>query len=269
MTGWIDLGGRVAAVTGAGAGIGEGIALALAEVGATIVLLDRDVAMAGRVAADIEAKGGRAVPIHCDVSDPASVAAARDRCAQSVGGCDVLVNNAGFQAPGGLADLPLDAWNGLMTVNLTGCFNCAQVFGAAMLARGKGSIIHIASVSGHAPQPFSSAYSVSKAGVLMLSRQLAVEWGPHGVRSNVVSPGLIRTPMTEPTYTAEGVLERREAAVPMRRVGRPGDIGNAVVFLASDRADYVNGGEIVVDGGFTQTIMGTVPRPGFGEEPPT
>ena len=97
----------------------------------------------------------------------------------------------------------------------------------------------------------------------MLSQQLAVEWGPKGVRSNVVSPGLIRTPMTKSIYDAPGVLEARRALVPRRRIGEPEDVANAVVFLASERADYITGAEIVVDGGFTRGIMGVIPRPGF------
>jgi NAD(P)-dependent dehydrogenase (short-subunit alcohol dehydrogenase family) len=105
---------------------------------------------------------------------------------------------------------------------------------------------------------------VSKAGVAKLSRQIAFEWGPRGVRSNTVSPGLVRTPMSEAFYQAPGVLERREAVVPLRRVATPADIADVVVFLASDRARYVTGQEVVVDGGFAQTLMSHVPRPGFG-----
>ncbi len=132
--------------------------------------------------------------------------------------------------------------------------------------RGAGAIVHVASISASFPQGYSGAYSASKAGVVMVSRQLAVEWGPRGVRSNVVSPGMIRTPMTEAIYQAAGVHEARRALVPARRIGRPEDIADAVVFLASERASYITGEEIVVDGGLTRTLMGTIPRPGFEKD---
>jgi NAD(P)-dependent dehydrogenase (short-subunit alcohol dehydrogenase family) len=124
--------------------------------------------------------------------------------------------------------------------------------------------VHVASVAASNAQGFSGAYSVSKAGVVMLSRQLASEWGPHGLRSNVVSPGLVVTPMSQAFYDTPGVTERRTAVVPMRRIGAPQDMADAILFLASDRASYINGDEIVVDGGFTRTIMNLVPRPGHG-----
>jgi len=132
-----------------------------------------------------------------------------------------------------------------------------------MLKQRSGAIVHIASIAASYPQSYSGAYSASKAGVVMLSRQLAVEWGSRGVRSNVVSPGMIRTPMTESIYQAPGVHEARRALVPARRIGRPEDIADTVVFLASERASYITGEEIIVDGGFTRTIMGVIPRPGF------
>jgi NAD(P)-dependent dehydrogenase (short-subunit alcohol dehydrogenase family) len=113
------------------------------------------------------------------------------------------------------------------------------------------------------PQASSGAYSTSKAGGAMLSRQIAFEWGPRGVRSNVISPGLVRTPLSEAFYQAPGVAERRDAVVPLKRVGRPDDIAGVAVFLASDRARYVTGQEILVDGGYAQTLMSHVPRPGF------
>ena len=116
---------------------------------------------------------------------------------------------------------------------------------------------------GQQREGFSGAYSVSKAGVLMLSRQLAVEWGPRGVRSNVMSPGLVRTPMSESFYRAPGVAERRSAAIPVGRIGTPEDMAEVVLFLASDRAGFVNGQEIIVDSGFEHMLMSLVPRPGF------
>jgi len=258
-TGYLGLDGKICAVTGAGGGIGRAVALALARVGARPVLLDRDAGTCAETAAALAAIGVDAPCLVCDVSDPVSVTAA----AKAAGPCDVLVNNAGLLRPGPIATLPLEEWNRLLSVNLTGYFLCAQAFGAAMLERGSGAIVHIASIASRYPQGFSGAYSVSKAGVVMLSQQLALEWGPSGVRSNVVSPGLVRTPMSEAFYQAPGVAERRAAMVPLGRVAVPDDIADVVVYLASARAGYVNGEEICTDGGFGRVLMSLVPRPGF------
>ena len=259
---WINLSAKVAVVTGGGAGIGRGIALGLSAVGATVVVLDRDEAGAA-VAADISASGGRAEFLACDVTRDDSVARAAGEVAAKVGEATILVNNAGTMLPGGLDTTSMADWDRILSLNLTGYLRCARAFGEPMLARGAGAIVHVASISASFPQSYSGAYSVSKAGVAVLSRQLAVEWGPRGVRSNVVSPGMIRTPMTEAIYQTQGVYEARRALVPARRIGRPEDIADAVVFLASERASYITGEEIVVDGGFTRTLMGTIPRPGF------
>jgi NAD(P)-dependent dehydrogenase (short-subunit alcohol dehydrogenase family) len=259
---WIDLTGKVAVVTGAGAGIGRGIAAGLAQVGATVVLLDRDEAASG-VLEEITSRGGRGVSIRCDVTSDDSVRNAAARSLEAFGPASILVNNAGTMRAGSLDTLSLDDWQAILSLNLTGYLRCAQAFGAQMLEQGSGSMVHIASISAYSPQSHSGAYSASKAAVVMLSRQLAAEWGPRGVRSNVVSPGLIRTSMTQGLYDTPGVLEARRALVPRRRIGEPEDIANSVVFLASDRADYITGEDIVVDGGFTRSIMGVIPRPGF------
>src|SRR4030081_1893680 len=123
---------------------------------------------------------------------------------------------------------------------------------------GRGSLVHIASIAGSNAQGHSGAYSVSKAGVIMLSRQLANEWGPHGIRSNVVSPGMVVTPMSQAFYDTPGVTERRSAVTPLKRIGMPQDIADAVLFLASDRSSYVNGDEITVDGGYVRTVMNLI-----------
>jgi NAD(P)-dependent dehydrogenase (short-subunit alcohol dehydrogenase family) len=259
---WIDLRGKVAVVTGGGSGIGRGIALGLAAVGAHVVVLDRDEAGA-TVAAEIRGSGRRAEFFVCDVNSDDSVARVAQDLATKIGPTSILVNNAGTMLPGGLDAMSMTDWDRILSVNLTGYLRCARVFGAPMLAHGAGALVHVASIAASFPQSYSGAYSVTKAGVVMLSRQLAVEWGPRGVRSNVVSPGMILTPMTEAIYQVPGVHEARRALVPAQRIGRPEDIADAVVFLASERASYVTGEEIAVDGGFTRTIMGVIPRPGF------
>lgn len=258
-TDWLGLAGKQCAITGAGGGIGRAVALAMAEAGAQPVLLDRDVATCAETAALLRQAGVEAPVIACDVTDPASVNAA----ATQAGPCDVLVNNAGLLRPGPIATLTLEEWNRLLSVNLTGYFLCAQAFGQSMLARRQGAIVHIASIASRFPQGFSGAYSVSKAGVMMLSQQLALEWGPSGIRSNVVSPGLVRTPMSEAFYQAPGVAEKRAAIVPLGRTAVPKDIADVVVYLASERAGYVNGEDVCSDGGFGRVLMSLVPRPGY------
>ncbi|WP_377831350.1 SDR family NAD(P)-dependent oxidoreductase (plasmid) [Bradyrhizobium lupini] len=259
---WIDLTAKVAVVTGGGAGIGRGIARGLAAVGANVVVLDRDEAGAA-VAAEIREAGGRAEFLICDVTSDDDVARISARVSDEVGSPDILVNNAGTMLPGDLDAVSMTDWDAILSLNLTGYLRCARAFGAPMLARQTGALVHVASIAASFPQGHSGAYSVSKAGVVMLSRQLATEWGSRRVRSNVVSPGMIRTQMTEAIYQAPGVEAARQKLVPARRIGRPEDIADAVVFLASERASYITGEEVVVDGGFTRRMMSTVPRPGF------
>jgi NAD(P)-dependent dehydrogenase (short-subunit alcohol dehydrogenase family) len=263
--GWLGLAGAICAVTGAAGGLGRAIALGLAEAGAQLALLDRD--MEGLAATAAALPPGQPPPLllPCDVSDEAAVRAAASRSAADLGPCTVLVNTAALLRPGALESLPLADWNAMLAVNLTGYLLCAQAFGAQMLRAGQGRLVHLSSIAGSHAQAGSGAYSVSKAGVTMLSRQLALEWGPRGLRSNVVSPGLVVTPMSQPFYDTPGVMEKRSAAVPLRRVGRPPDLRDAVLFLASPRSAYVNGEELVVDGGFSQGLMGFVPRPGHGD----
>lgn len=260
---WLGLSGAICVVTGGGSGIGRATAWELASIGARVAVLDVDVSSAERLASEITSKGGDAIALGCDVTSEVDLTAAAKRVEEGFGGVDVLVNNAGVLRSGALEGLPIEDWQSLLDVNLTGYLRCAQTFGRTMLARGSGSIVHIASIAASEPQANSGAYSPGKAAVVMLSRQLAYEWGPRGVRSNTVSPGLVRTALSEAFYQEPGVLEKRNAVVPMRRVGNPADVASAVVFLASPRAAYINGQELLVDGGLAQALMGFVPRPGF------
>jgi NAD(P)-dependent dehydrogenase (short-subunit alcohol dehydrogenase family) len=258
---WLGLSGRVCVVTGGGGGIGRAVAIDLARAGARVAAIDRH--EQGLARTQEELPGGNHVMVPCDVASAESIAIAAETIEKAAGPCSVLVNAAALLRPGSLDTLSLAEWNAVLSVNLTGYFLCAQIFGRQMRNAGRGSIVHVASIAGSHAQARSGAYSVSKAGVIMLSRQLAAEWGPQGIRSNVVSPGMVVTPMSQAFYDTPGVTERRSAVTPLRRIGMPQDIADAVLFLASDRSSYVNGDEITVDGGYVRTVMNLIPRPGF------
>jgi len=260
---WLGLSGRVAVITGGGGGIGRATAVSFAKAGAKVAVMDRDEKGLEVTRGELCALGAEPAVAPCDTSDEASVIAAAEAVEKALGPCSILVNTAAILRAGALDTLSLAEWNTTLSVNLTGYFLCAQSFGRQMRKLGRGSLVHIASVAGSNAQGFSGAYSVSKAGVVMLSRQLASEWGPQGIRSNVVSPGLVVTPMSQSFYDTPGVTERRTAVVPARRIGMPQDIADAILFLASDRSAYVNGDEITVDGGYVRTLMNLIPRPGF------
>lgn len=260
---WLGLADAVCVVTGAGGGIGAEVTRQLLDAGARVALLERNEGTLAAAMAGLGGKGGRAMAQVCDVTDAASVQAAADRVHGAWGPATLLVNNASVLYADALLDIALDKWNQLLSVNLSGYLLCAQAFGRQMKAAGRGTMVHVASISASLPQPYSGAYSVSKAGVQMLSQLLAVELGEFGIRSNVVSPAMVRTPMSEGIYQDAAVRQRREQIVPARRIGTPSDIAQAVLFLASDRAAYVSGQELLVDGGLTQAWLGLIPRPGF------
>ncbi|RQS07104.1 SDR family NAD(P)-dependent oxidoreductase [Burkholderia sp. Bp8998] len=260
---WLRLDGQVCVVTGAAGGIGTSIVEAFVSAGARVALLDRDADGTIALADRLRATGGDVVAIGCDIGDAASVTQAAERVERDLGPADVLVNNAGLLRAGGIETIGLDAWNAMLQVNLTGYMLCSQAFGRAMLARGSGALVHVASIAARYPQTHSGAYSASKAAVAMLARQLAAEWGPRGIRSNTVCPGMIRTPLSESFYASGDIEARRSAMTASRRIGRPDDIANVVAFLASPRAAYVNGAELVVDGGLDAMLMDLVPRPGY------
>ncbi|MGZ5903099.1 MAG: SDR family NAD(P)-dependent oxidoreductase [Reyranella sp.] len=250
-------------MTGGGGGIGRAVASSLARAGARVAALDLDERGLEGTRAELIKISSDHIVTRCDTSNAPSVTAASEAIEKALGPCGVLVNAAAVLRPGGLENLSLAEWNAVLSVNLTGYFLCAQVFAPQMRKLGRGSLVHVSSIAGSHAQAQSGAYSVSKAGVIMLSRQLANEWGPQSIRSNVVSPGMVITPMSQLFYDTPGVTERRTAVVPARRIGMPQDIADAILFLASDRSSYVNGDEITVDGGYANMLMNLVPRPGF------
>ncbi len=262
---WLDFSGKVCVVTGAGGGIGRAIAESFAAAGGKVAVLDVNAEGCAETAARIKAAGGQGLAVRCDVSEAGSVDAAGGAVGKTFGPCDILVNNAGIIRKGRLESVSVAEWDKLIGINLRGYLLCSQQFVPSMLERGRGAIVHVASIAATEPHPFCSAYSVSKAGVAMLSQQMAIEWGPRGVRSNSVSPGLVRTPLSQAFYDQPGVTEKRIAVVPSRRIGVPQDVADPVLFLASDRASYINGHDLIIDGGLARSVINQIPQPGYAD----
>jgi NAD(P)-dependent dehydrogenase (short-subunit alcohol dehydrogenase family) len=252
MGGIFELTGRTALVTGGSRGIGEEIAEGLAEAGAAVLLVARREEWLTPTVERFRGRGFRCEGLVADAADPAAAVAAVQRTLDAFGRIDILINNAGVTWGQPAEDMPLDKWRSVLDVNLTGAFLFAQAAGREMIARGGGSIVNVASIAGlqaMAEVVPAAGYVASKGGLLALTRELAAQWARHGIRVNAIAPGFFPSRMTEK------VLDRAQAAIetriPMGRVGRPGELKGAAVFLASDASSYITGQTIVVDGGAT------------------
>ncbi len=258
-------------VTGAARGIGRAIALRLAQdahdqgARAQLTLLDQHAAELDALAAELQALGAQVQVLAGDLSGLDFAAQAVAAAVQHWGGFDGLVSNAGAAFPGALSDYPVADWDRTFALNARAPLLLAQAALAPLRASG-GSIVVITSVSASHATPPLGAYSASKAAALMLVRQLATEWGPLGVRINALSPGLIATPGTALAYADPAAKAHREQRVPLRRIGEPGDIAGAVSFLLSDAAAYINGAELVVDGGLAHTMMASLPQQAWQDQ---
>jgi NAD(P)-dependent dehydrogenase (short-subunit alcohol dehydrogenase family) len=236
-------------VTGGGSDIGQAIVLRLAAEGASVALLvQRDRTRAEQVADAARRLGAGALALTADITDPAAVAAAVAQVCARFGRLDVLVNNAGAFARAPLLDLDPGDWDGVFAVNARGAFLCGVAAARIMIAGGGGAIVNIAGASAHRCFPGGGAYGPSKAAVVSLTQQMALEWAGHGVRVNGVSPGPIRAPASG-WETQEPGLVAEVARLPLRRPGTPEDVARAVAYLASADAAYVTGHMLVVDGG--------------------
>ena len=245
--------GKAALVTGGGGGIGGAICRRFADEGAAVGVLDRRAEAAQEAASLIEAAGGRARALTAEITDPESVAAALAQMEGILGAPDVLVNNAAWALKGDLESTALADWRAEMEIDLDGQFVCAKAVLPGMVARGAGAIVNIGSVNGLTALG-NPAYSAAKAGLLSLTRSLAVEYGPKGIRANMVSPGTVETDIETWRIRREKnpqIFDRLARWYPVGRVGRPEDIAAAVAFVAADEAGFVNGANLVVDGGLT------------------
>jgi gluconate 5-dehydrogenase len=247
-----DLGGKVAVVTGGGSGLGRQMAEALAEAGADLVLCARNAERCEEAAAELSRTGVRAVGMGCDVRDPAQVEHVVRRTVDELGRVDILVNNAGTAWGAPPEDMPLEGWQKVIDVNLTGSFLFAQSVGRALIDQGEGGkIVNVASVAAFrgAPQQAMNAipYNTSKGGLISFTIDLAVKWAPHGINVNAIAPGWFPTEMSGSTLDAAG--DRLLQRIPLGRYGGPDDLKGAVVFLASAASAYITGATIVVDGG--------------------
>ncbi len=247
-----NLTGKTAIVTGGSRGIGVEMAEGLAEAGASLMLCARREEWLLETVEEFRRKGFHVHGKTCDVANEADVQAVVDETVKKFGKVDILINNAGISWGAMPEDMPLEKWQKVIDVNLTGCFLFAQIAGREMLKNNSGSIINIASIAGmtsSANGPFYAGYAASKAGLIGLTRELAASWGRRGIRVNAIAPGFFHSRL------ADAVIDVYERAIQennvIPRIGEEGELKGTIVFLASDASSYITGQTIVVDGGMT------------------
>jgi NAD(P)-dependent dehydrogenase (short-subunit alcohol dehydrogenase family) len=245
-----NLDGRVALVTGATGGIGTATVALFARAGATLVLTSNEADKCESMAADLRVAGTTAHAIPADLSDQPAVRAMAERAIALTGRVDVLICNGGMEGHvGPIGEASPGAIEKVLGVNLLSAMTLTGVLAPQMAANGGGSIVVVASIAGLRGNRAIGLYGVSKAALAQLARNLAVEWGPHGVRANTIAPGLTRTPFARPILENPDYLPRRLSLTPLRRAGEPEEIAAAILFLASDAGGFVTGHTLVADGG--------------------
>lgn len=245
---------RLALITGGSSGIGAAIAAQADREGYQVALMDTNAEGVRATAARLEA----GVPLVCDITDEAAVEAALDSLGRTP---DLLVNNAGIVRFEYMMDMSVDTFRRVMDVDLTGAFVMARAVARRLRdEKRSGCVVNIASIGGITPSLGTNAYAAAKGGMIKLTELMALEWGPLGIRVNTVSPGFIDGGMSAAVYADPRTREIRTNAVPLRRLGLEQDIAEAVMFLASDRAGYVNGHNLVVDGAVIHSVLSQIPR---------
>lgn len=246
-----SLKGKVAIVTGGGRGLGEQIAVGFAEAGANVVVCSRRVAACEEVSQKLQEIGVESLALKCDITNPEDVKNVVNQTVEKFGRIDILVNNSGASWGAPVEEMPLEAWQKVMNVNVTGTFLMSQTAGKVMLEQGSGKIINIASVAGlkgSNPKIMDAiGYNTSKGAVITFTKDLAAKWGPRGIYVNAIAPGFF------PTKMSKGLLEKSGQAIlegtPLRKFGSDTDLKGVAVFLASPASDYITGDVVVVDGG--------------------
>ncbi len=245
-----DLSGKVAIVTGSSRGIGRAIAIRMAQHGAKVVISSRKAEACEKVAAEIKQAGGEAIVVPCNVSDKAQLQALVDATVKQWGRVDVLVCNAAVNPFFGPSkDIPDDAFDKIMAVNIKSNHWLANMVAPGMAERGNGAIIIISSVGGLFGSNTLGAYGISKAADMQLARNLAVEWGPQNVRANCIAPGLVRTDFARALWENPEIAKKATKGYALRRIGEPDEIAGAAVFLASAAGQFMTGQTMVIDGG--------------------
>ncbi|WP_153125126.1 SDR family oxidoreductase [Peribacillus tepidiphilus] len=246
-----DLSGKVALVTGGGRGLGEQIAKGFAEAGANVVVCSRNEEACKEVSEELRKIGVESLALKCDVTNPEDVKYVVEKTFETFGRIDILVNNSGASWGAPMEEMPLEAWQKVMKVNVTGTFLMSQAVGKIMLEQKSGKIINIASIAGlkgSDPKYMDAiGYSASKGAVITFTKDLAVKWGPRGIHVNAIAPGFF------PTKMSKGLLEKGGKAIlegtPLRKFGSDNDLKGAALFLAAPASDFVTGAILVVDGG--------------------
>ncbi len=242
---------KVALVTGGSSGIGREIAGALAAAGAQVAIINRTPQAGRQAAEEINQAGGKALACPADVSKEDEVEAAVEAVARELGPPDILVNSHGINLRKAALEFDLAEWRQIIDINLTGVFLACRAVGRLMLERRSGSIVNISSVVSLVGRVGLTPYSASKGGVSQLTRNLALEWAPRGVRVNAVGPGFVRTPLTAPLFNSPEFLEEVTRLVPLGRAGEPRDLTGLVLLLSSPAGAYITGQTIYVDGGWS------------------